>query len=819
MDIEIKNNEIIIKNYTLDFSSKLNELLSYKDKSKEYQIRKMSKNPFSRGSDHYKKLLESQEGTLVNEQSGVITIPSGFSYLFKDEKYIDNRKDTGKSVVFPWKLKPHDMRDYQLEAVNLMSNNYRGLINFATGLGKTLTAVNAVRTIGRRALILCPSKAIADNFYSELCSAFGDHCVGYFGGGKKQVKDITVGIVQSVVNSIDVFAKHDLGLVIFDECFPYRTNINTEDGPKEIGWLVKQWEDGNTIPKIMSFNEKTKEFEYKKMTYGWRKTREDLIEIKYSKRKFRCTPEHKLLTSNGWISAKDIMPGTHLLGMVGEKSERHVTPKLNDDQFHVVLGSLLGDGHLGIAGNNRVRLTMTHGVEQENYAKWKADILNANITIIEKNGYSQKNAIRVSTGCFDFDLKLCGSKNELSQEIIDCIDARSLAIWFMDDGSIVGNGQGARIATCSFSIETIHKLCSKLQNLGIDCKPIFIKYKDHRAPGYWEIYINKNGFINLVNTIAPFVHEDMLYKINNIKTTSYIWNKNESNLGTGLVESVRPVLNKVEKGRQPFVFDIEVEDNHNFIVCSSNDTSGVIAHNCHHISADTFFSIASGLSGVGRMFGLTATDFRSDGKDIMIQGGVGEVLIKRDIVWGISNNWLAYPNIVIRDVKTTGRDYPDDKLKNYKAHVLNSSEMNNRIIQDIQKCLAANKFVLCLVDQKEHGRVLADALGLPLATGDDKNSKLYIQQLNDGSVPGLIGTSSLIGEGCDTKNVDVLVLANFVANKGSLWQNLGRGLRRQGVKTQVLVLDYKPTGSKMLTRHANQRLKLYKAITNNIKEI
>lgn len=457
MDIEIKNNEIIIKNYTLDFSSKLNELLSYKDKSKEYQIRKMSKNPFSRGSDHYKKLLESQEGTLVNEQSGVITIPSGFSYLFKDEKYIDNRKDTGKSVVFPWKLKPHDMRDYQLEAVNLMSNNYRGLINFATGLGKTLTAVYAVRAIGRRALILCPSKAIADNFHSELCSAFGDHCVGYFGGGKKQVKDITVGIVQSVVNSIDTFTKHDLGLVIFDEV--------------------------------------------------------------------------------------------------------------------------------------------------------------------------------------------------------------------------------------------------------------------------------------------------------------------------------------------------------------------------HHLAADTFFSIASGLIGVGRMFGLTATDFRSDGKDIMIQGGVGEVLIKRDIVWGISNNWLAYPNIVIRDVKTTGRDYPDDKLKNYKAHVLNSSEMNNRIIQDIQKCLAANKSVLCLVDQKEHGRVLADALGLPLATGDDKNSKVYIQQLNDGSVPGLIGTSSLIGEGCDTKNVDVLVLANFVANKGSLWQNLGRGLRRQGIKTQVLVLDYKPTGSKMLTRHANQRLKLYKAITNNIKEV
>jgi len=457
VDIQIDNGNIVIKDYTSDFSKKLHELLSYTDKSKQYQIKKMSRNPFSRNSELYKKLVADQEGTLVDERSSVITIPSGFAYLFKNNIVTDNRKDTGKAVAFPWKTKPYDLRDYQLEAVTLMSNNYRGLINLATGLGKTLTAIYAIRKIGRRSLVLCPSKAIADNFYQELCSAFGDSVVGYFGGGKKQIKDITVGIVQSVNNSIDQFAKHQFGLVIFDEC--------------------------------------------------------------------------------------------------------------------------------------------------------------------------------------------------------------------------------------------------------------------------------------------------------------------------------------------------------------------------HHMAADTFFSIAAGLSATGRMFGLTATDFRSDGKDVMIQAGVGEVLIKRDIIWGIENNWLAYPSIIMRTVETTGREYSDDKIKNYKAHVLNSSEMNERIIQDIKKCLDAKKSVLCLVNEKEHGRILADALGLPLAVGDDKNSKLYVQQLNAGSVPGLIGTGSLIGEGCDTKNVDVLVLANFVASKGPLWQNLGRGLRRQGTKTQVLVLDYKPAGSKMLTRHAEQRLEFYKAITSSIKEI
>jgi len=225
------------------------------------------------------------------------------------------------------------------------------------------------------------------------------------------------------------------------------------------------------------------------------------------------------------------------------------------------------------------------------------------------------------------------------------------------------------------------------------------------------------------------------------------------------------------------------------------------------------------LSKTGRIFGLTATDFRSDGKDIMIQAGVGEVIISRDIVWGIENKWLAQPTIIVRSVETNGREYPEDKLKNYKEHVLKSKEMNNRIITDIRKCLEAGKSVLCLVDEKEHGRMLSEAVGLVLATGDDKQSKQYIKQLNAGTIPGLIGTDSLVGEGTDTKNVDVLVLANFVASKGPLWQNLGRGLRITPTKKSVLVLDYKPLGSKMLSRHADQRVKLYRSIPCVLKEV
>jgi ATP-dependent helicase IRC3 len=219
------------------------------------------------------------------------------------------------------------------------------------------------------------------------------------------------------------------------------------------------------------------------------------------------------------------------------------------------------------------------------------------------------------------------------------------------------------------------------------------------------------------------------------------------------------------------------------------------------------------------MYGLTATDFRSDGKDIMIKAGVGEVLINRDLIWGIKSKWLAEPYFIVREVATTGADHKDDKLKAYRTHVLNSKDLNDRILNDIQKFLAAGKAVLCLVDQVDHGKMIAEAVGLPFATGEDKLSKEYVKQLNRGEIPGLIGTTAYIGEGTDTKNVDVLVLVNFVAGKGKLWQCLGRGMRLHGPKTHVVVLDYCPMGSTMLKRHSKNRIKLYEEITNNVRVI
>jgi superfamily II DNA or RNA helicase len=242
----------------------------------------------------------------------------------------------------------------------------------------------------------------------------------------------------------------------------------------------------------------------------------------------------------------------------------------------------------------------------------------------------------------------------------------------------------------------------------------------------------------------------------------------------------------------------------------------IVWDEAHRVPANTFYAAQEKLGDVGLMYGFTATDFRADGRDILLNCACGNSVYSKDARWGIENGWLAKPKFLVRGVQTFGSDYKDDKLKCYQQHVLHSSEMKQRILDDCKVTLSKGKRLLVIVDSIEHGEELSAQLGLPFARGEDRESNLYIRQLNSGEIPGLIGTEGKISEGCDTRSVEVLVMAAFPGSDGAILQTIGRGLRKTENKSSVVILDYAPLGSSMLLRHAKRRIAIYKNICDDV---
>jgi superfamily II DNA or RNA helicase len=123
-----------------------------------------------------------------------------------------------------------------------------------------------------------------------------------------------------------------------------------------------------------------------------------------------------------------------------------------------------------------------------------------------------------------------------------------------------------------------------------------------------------------------------------------------------------------------------------------------------------------------------------------------------------------------------------------------------------------NRCVLVIVDAVEHGRELSKNLGVPLATGEDKESEDHIEDFIKGKIKTLIGVDRKIGEGVDTKPVEVLFMLNFAASKGFVTQTVGRALRRTDTKDKCFIVDYMIEDNAMLSRHSQLRMDIYKEL-------
>lgn len=126
-----------------------------------------------------------------------------------------------------------------------------------------------------------------------------------------------------------------------------------------------------------------------------------------------------------------------------EIRELKKTLKLNDVQKSILVGTLLGDGHLETQdGGKTYRLKIEHQLAQRDYLEWIYDQFQEWVPggirkRTKKNGYEYVLFDTYSHGAFRFYAQQFypSHKKVIPKLISKLLDPLALAIWFMDDGS------------------------------------------------------------------------------------------------------------------------------------------------------------------------------------------------------------------------------------------------------------------------------------------------------------------------------------------------------------------------------------------------
>ncbi len=198
------------------------------------------------------------------------------------------------------------------------------------------------------------------------------------------------------------------------------------------------------------------------------------------------------------------------------------TLHLNQIQREVLVGLMLGDGHLELrnAHSPRARLKIEQRAVAREYVEWLYDIFQewASSSITTKTHFLRTTRRSYPTYYFNtythdklvpyHRLFYRGRQKIVPDTIENLLTPLALAVWFMDDGSIKSHQSRGRILnTHSFTLEEIKLLCTVLQN-----KFNLQTWPRQQKDGI-QIYISGKSAETLQELLVPHVLPMMRYKL------------------------------------------------------------------------------------------------------------------------------------------------------------------------------------------------------------------------------------------------------------------------------------------------------------------
>ena len=373
----------------------------------------------------------------------------------------------------------------------------------------------------------------------------------------------------------------------YEPCLIGSTRVLLANGSTE---SLKNIVDQKLDVEVMSFDKRTGEVSAKRIV-DWKdngpKLTSDLVTIMYrsfdhngvaSNAQFTATKNHKIWSDGKWVKAGDLVEGDVL----------HLSlPKdcYSDDQEQVIFGSLLGDGIF--AAHDRSigwNVTYNHVRYQVPYMMWKASMIDYGdayeINLPGTNGryrpMGQKSSFMTDR---HFNPKIAkyarllksnhtvyGVKEERAAlSVLDKLDLRGLAVWYMDDGYFANdrkNGMWTTTLTCD-------RFTDALKEKAI---AVIEKLTGVRAvvnPSHGKLFLGtKDECLKFQEALAPYIQPSMAYKLYDCSTAGgYQWQlRDPERVNTMLKTKVLSVGPCSLTSKYTNVYDLTVEDNHTYFV-------------------------------------------------------------------------------------------------------------------------------------------------------------------------------------------------------------------------------------------------------------
>ena len=780
----------------------------------------------SLGFSAYKKKEDIYYKTCINGADiGYIPVKS-----IEKTQPTEHIKDTLMTRIKVVKKKVGDYYGFEIDG------NRRFILGDFQVTHNTVMALNILAQLKKKTLIVVHKDFLLRQWKERIEQFLPGAKVGKIQGDIIDIddKDIVIGMLQSLsMKEYPASIFKEFGFTIIDECFPYGTQLHTDKGLLTIGSLYEKYANKEELPNILSFNQGTGKFEYKKMTHAWRKERIELIKIKMSKRTITCTPDHKILTPSGYIEANKLKKGDSIMSKYDKNNtDNIILPALNTDQQQIVYASFLS-AHAHIYNKeDKYKLIFTFFEKSKDYSKWKAGMFG-----ITELKYSQIQNTKLDIGV-----------------LLNNLDERGIAIWYMDHVFIskLKDTENISICTNKFDYETQEKFVKKFNQYGINCVidydiecnidcTIDCTIDCSELTKHNRLHFNKENTLKLLQLVKPYIHNSIkqeerseVYKWDNkfldygILTVSEIsYFKNE---GTrqGLSQGTSQGLSEgTNESIKPYVYDIEVDDNHNFIIGSHPKyTDGPIVSNCHHISAEVFsrslFKIVTKY-----MLGLSATMQRKDGLTKVFKQFLGPVVVKKERP--------LQDNVTVKAIDYYNADVAFSKVSlNYLGHTnytimikklcefSKRSEFLLKIIKNLIKNGTKEQHIMVIGHNKSLLKYLYDAIEereiAPVGyyIGGMKEKDLKISE----GRKIIIATYAMAEEALDIKTLDTLIMAT---PKKDVRQAVGRILRNvEGQKLVIDIIDqhviFKKHWEKRRVWYKKQKFKILRTDTKGYDE-